>query len=91
MLRIIFSRQFERDLKACIRRGLPKDELIQVVDRLANGEQLEPRFRPHRLKGDYNGFTECHLRPDWLLVYNIDAQNKTLLVYRTGSHADLFS
>lgn len=62
----------------------------RVVDWLAAGQPLAPRFRDHALSGEYQGFRECHIRPDWLLVYLIEQDILTLTLINTGSHADLF-
>lgn len=57
---------------------------------LANGEALEAKYRDHLLTGDYGGFRECHIQPDWLLVYQIDGNRLILFLARTGTHSDLF-
>lgn len=68
MLEVVLSNRFKKDLKLAARRGLPLDELNTVVDWLAAGQALPDRNRDHALTGDYIGFRECHIRPDWLLV-----------------------
>ena len=70
--------------------GLPLDELNTVVDWLAAGQALPDRNRDHALTGDYIGFRECHIRPDWLLVYRVDGDALELFLFRTGTHSDLF-
>ena len=72
MLEVVLSNRFKKDLKLAVRRGLPLDELNTVVDWLAAGQALPDRNRDHALTGDYIGFRECHIRPDWLLVYRVD-------------------
>ena len=89
-LEIIPSNQFKKDLKLAQKRGLDLSELTAVISALANGESLDPKFRDHTLIGDYNGFRECHIRPDWLLIYKIDNGQLLLFLARTGSHSDLF-
>ena len=89
-LEIIPSNQFKKDLKLAQKRGLALAELTAVISALANGEALDPKFRDHTLIGDYNGFRECHIRPDWLLIYKIDNGQLLLFLARTGSHSDLF-
>ena len=69
MLEVVLSNRFKKDLKLAARRGLPLDELNTVVDWLAAGQALPDRNRDHALTGDYIGFRECHIRPDWLLVW----------------------
>lgn len=89
-LEIVPSNQFKKDLKLAQKRGLDLSELSTVISVLANGEPLDPKYRDHSLIGDYNGFRECHIRPDWLLVYKIDNGELLLFLARTGSHSDLF-
>lgn len=84
------TRQFRKDRRNCIRRGLPQEELDAVVLTLAAGEELEPKFRDHELKGQLAGFRECHIRPDWLLVYLKVEKVLVLSLQRTGTHAELF-
>ncbi len=90
MLKIAFTRQFLKDLKRINRRGLPKRELDEVVLQLAQGQPLSPKYKDHPLKGAFAGYRECHIRPDWLLMYRIDRQILTLVLVRTGTHSDLF-
>lgn len=62
----------------------------KVITMLANGESLEAKYRDHLLTGDYGGYRECHIQPDWLLVYQIDNGRLILFLARTGTHSDLF-
>ncbi len=80
--------QFKRDAKLAKRRGKNLGKLREVVEKLAAGEVLEERFRDHALLGGYRGSRECHLEPDWLLIYEATAEEVVLI--RTGTHADLF-
>lgn len=84
------THRFEKDLARCARRGLPLKELKDVVKLLETTGSLPKQYRPHRLKGNWHGHWECHIRPDWLLVWSQDDQRLTLLLLSTGSHADLF-
>jgi len=61
-----------------------------VIERLANGQPLEEKYRDHDLSGDYKGCRECHVEPDWLLIYEIDNGVLVLMLYRVGSHSELF-
>ena len=74
--------------------GTPADcvklALNAIVDQLAAGQPLPDKNRDHALTGDYIGFRECHIRPDWLLVYRVDGEDLILFLFRTGSHTDLF-
>lgn len=90
MLNIIMSNQFKRDLKLARKRGLDIALLDAVVTQLANELPLAAKYRDHDLKGDYAGFRECHIMPDWLLIYRIDGNDLMLFLARTGTHSDLF-
>ena len=90
MLEIVPSNRFRKDLKLLRRRGCDMALLEEVIDRLAAGETLAPKYRDHKLTGDYGGFRECHIAPDWLLVYQIREKELLLLLSRTGTHSDLF-
>ena len=84
------TRQFEKDLKRMAKRGMPLRELETVIDRLLEQIPLPEKYRDHPLVGDYTGFRECHVRPDWLLIYTIKAERLVLTCMRTGTHSDLF-
>ena len=90
MLDIILSNQFKKDLKLASKRGYKLDLLDAVVTKLAAGESLPEKNRDHELIGDYAGFRECHIQPDWLLIYKIDNNELILFLSRTGTHSDLF-
>jgi mRNA interferase YafQ len=79
---------FKQDRKRADRRGKDLDKLDTILRRLADEEQLEPRYRDHKLAGDWKGCRECHLEPDWLLVYRVEGGEITFV--RTGTHSDLF-
>lgn len=85
-----FTSQFKKDLKLARKQGKDTEKLFEVVERLANGETLEARYRDHDLTGNYKGCRECHIESDWLLVYEIMDDVIVLLLYRLGSHSDLF-
>lgn len=89
-LKIVLSNQFKKDLKLAQRRNFKLELLTDVVDRLANQEELPPKNKDHNLSGIYAGFRECHVQPDWLLVYKIEKEDVLLLLFRTGTHSDLF-
>ena len=90
MLKIVPSNQFKRDLKLAKKRGCKIEHLRDVVNALANEQKLDEKYRDHRLAGNYNGFRECHVEPDWLLVYRINQDALELFLFRTGTHSDLF-
>lgn len=89
-LKIVLSNQFKKDLKLAQKRNFKLELLTDVVDRLANQEELPPKNKDHNLSGIYAGFRECHVQPDWLLVYKIEKEDVLLLLFRTGTHSDLF-
>ena len=82
------TKQFERDLKLARRRRKKLDRLWAIVDLLVRVEPLPARCRRHRLSGEWNRLWECHIEPDWLLIWGEAEQTLTLV--RTGTHADLF-
>ncbi len=87
---IVPSNQFRKDLKLAAKRGYNMDKIKDVIAKLANGEMLEAKYRDHLLTGNYGGYRECHIEPDWLLVYQIDGGRLILFLARTGTHSDLF-
>ena len=90
MYRIIPTARFRKDLKRAAKRGLPMEQLENVVDALSLGKTLAPKYRDHALTGNYVGYRECHIQPDWLLVYRVDEDILTLVLAYTGTHSDLF-
>ena len=87
---LVMTGQFKKDLKRARKRGLPIKELEAVIDLILAGEVLPPQRRDHLLTGDYAGFRECHIRPDWLLIYLDEPEICIVTAIRTGSHSDLF-
>ena len=89
-LDIIVSNKFRKDLRLAKKRGLPLAKLEKVVDLLAAELPLEAKYRDHALSGNYADFRECHIAPDWLLIYRQETDALVLFLVRTGSHSDLF-
>ena len=87
-MRLLTTTRFERDLKRSRRRGKDLDKLWAVVDRLLTEKPLGPHNRAHRLASDGSGSWECHIEPDWLLIWHLD--DDILVLVRTGTHSDLF-
>lgn len=85
---LLRTSRFKRDAKLAKRRGKNLDKLRWVIDKLKAGEVLEAGFRDHPLVGGYKGSRECHIEPDWLLIY--EATDEQIILIRTGTHADLF-
>ena len=90
MLKLQISTKFRKDYKRIKKRGYNLSLLQDVLDKLCAKEPLEPKHRDHALSGSYKGFRECHIQPDWLLIYAIDDDRLILVASRTGTHADLF-
>ncbi|MDR1323920.1 MAG: type II toxin-antitoxin system YafQ family toxin [Candidatus Margulisbacteria bacterium] len=88
MLSADYTKQFRKDYKLAMKRGLTIDTLDAVIGALLEELPLSAKYRDHNLTGNYKNYRECHIQPDWLLIYRIE--NGMLVLYRTGSHADLF-
>jgi mRNA interferase YafQ len=80
--------QFKKDVKRMQKRGKDFRELKNIIEKLAGGQKLDPKHRDHLLVGEYKGSRECHIAPDWLLIYELGESEVVLI--RTGTHADLF-
>lgn len=84
------TNRFKKDLKKIIKRGYNQKLITDVITLLANGEQLPLQNNDHALTGNYKGCRECHITPDWLLIYEIAEEELILYLTRTGTHSDLF-
>lgn len=84
------THQYDKDVKVAKKRGLDINKLIEIVCKLANEEKLPIQNRDHALSGNYAGHRECHISPDWLLIYKKTDEIKLITLIRTGSHSDLF-
>lgn len=82
--------QFKKDLKLTKKRGYSIELINNIISTLANGEKLPAKYKDHALTGNYSGYRECHIEPDWLLVYEIHDEELILILTRTGTHADIF-
>lgn len=87
-VRLRTTSRFEKDIKRARKRGKDIGKLWKVVDRLLSKQPLDPRHRPHRLSGAWSRNWECHVEPDWLLIW--DYEEDALVLVRTGTHSDLF-
>jgi len=90
MYKIEMSSKFRRELKTMRKRGYDMDKLGAVVELLSKGTTLPLKNRDHALIGNYKGFRECHIAPDWLLIYRVENDVLVLHLLRTGTHSDLF-
>lgn len=87
---IVWTSQFKKDYKLAIKRGYRIEELDRVITMLANNLILPVKYKDHELSGTWKGFRECHIEPDWLLIYRVINNDLILTLIRTGSHSDLF-
>ena len=90
MYTVKYTAGFKKSYKLLIKRGLAVSELDYVINELRQGNKLPEKYRDHMLTGNFKGFRECHIRPDWLLIYLVENDILTLTLVDTGSHADLF-
>lgn len=88
--KIVPTSKFKKDLKLIKKRGYNLSLLEAVVDTLAQGIPLAEKYKDHNLTGNYSNYRECHITPDWLLIYQIDNDTLILSLTRTGTHSDLF-
>lgn len=90
MLTLHTTSQFRKDYKLAKKRGYNLSLLEEVLNTLLDGKSLDAKYHDHALTGNYLGFRECHILPDWLLIYTIDNGTLILTASRTGTHSDLF-
>jgi len=90
LLELKKTTQFRKDLKRVVKRRLNVDLLDEIIQTLRERKPLDPKHHDHALTGDFTGFRECHIQPDWLLIYMVDGKNLILTASRTGTHSDLF-
>lgn len=90
MYQIATTNQFKKDYKLCIKRGHKMALLNNAILLLEKKGNLPSKYKPHKLTGNYKGFLECHIQPDWLLVWLQDDESLTITLTRTGTHSDLF-
>ena len=83
--------QFKKDYKLAMKRGLDISLLEDIIAKLALGESLPEKNRDHALSGNWNGYRECHVLPDWLLIYKLEDNILILTLARTGTHSNLFN
>lgn len=89
MLTPVYTKKFEKDLARARKRGNDLEKLKEIIRALVNEESLNPRCRNHKLRGNYQDRWECHIEPNWLLIYLIDGDR--IVFERTGTHSDLFT
>ncbi|MBO4666620.1 MAG: type II toxin-antitoxin system YafQ family toxin [Bacilli bacterium] len=89
MYALKFTNQFKKSYKLMNKRGKDITLLDNVIDKIQKGEKLDPKYKDHALTSTYRGFRECHIQPDWLLIYFIENKIMTLTLVNTGTHSDL--
>lgn len=87
---VIRTSQFKKDFNLARKKGLDTSKIINVISMLADGKTLPKNYNDHALSGNYKGCRDCHIEPDWILIYKIDRKLEILELKRTGSHSDLF-
>ena len=90
MLDIQYEKSFKKDYKRMLKHGCNPQNLQDVLSFLVNQQPLPEKYRDHNLSGNYTGYRECHIEPDWLLIYKIFNDKLVLVLTRTGTHSDLF-
>ena len=91
MLNLRYGSHFKKDFrKALKQKGQTLEKFKTVMEYLRNEIPLPPEYADHKLSGKYEGYRECHIMPDWLLIYRVERETVTLILLRTGSHSDLF-
>jgi mRNA interferase YafQ len=87
---VVYENRLKKDMRLAIKRGLDISKFSEVVKKLASGNKLDPVYRDHKLLGKYSGFRECHINPDWLMVYQLQKSQNLLVLVRIGTHSDLY-
>ena len=84
------TNQFEKDWKRCVKRGYDMTKIKEAISLLVSNGSLPQTYKPHKLSGDRKGEWECHIEPDWLLIWEQNDKELTLLMLNTGTHSDIF-
>ncbi|MEI6646833.1 MAG: type II toxin-antitoxin system YafQ family toxin [bacterium] len=90
MYKPVYSNRFKKDVQLALKRGKSLEKLTTVIEFLCSGKPLPSSYKDHPLTGTYSGFRDCHIEPDWVLIYRIEKNQLQLVLARTGTHADLF-
>lgn len=89
MYKIVYTSRIKKDIKLFKRQGKNRQAFDDIITKIGNREPLEEKHRNHILSGNWEGCYECHIQPDWLLIYDVNEEDKTITLFRTGSHANL--
>jgi len=90
MLKPVYTKRFEKSISLCIKRGYDIELFKEIAVLLNEDIPLPLRCRPHKLTGEFTNHLECHIKPDWLLIYRYDAEHTQIIFEDTGTHSDLF-
>jgi mRNA interferase YafQ len=85
-----FTNRFKKSYKRMVKRGVDPDKLESVLNTLCTGKPLQNKHKEHNLSGNYSGYTECHIQPDWILIYKRIEETRSIIFTDTGTHSDLF-
>ena len=88
--KIVYTKKFEKDIKNLKKQNRDLTELFNVVNIIAKGETLDKKYRDHKLVGNFNDYRECHIENDFLLIYKIEKDKLILILYRAGTHSEIF-
>ena len=88
--KIVYTKKFEKDIKSLKKQNKDLTELFDVIDVIAKGETLDKKYRDHKLVGIFNNYRDCHIENDFLLVYKIEKDKLILILYRAGTHSEIF-
>ena len=91
MYSLKFTSQYKKNYKLMVKRGANMKLLEEVISTLMDGKTLDKKYKDHKLTGIFEGFRECHIQPDWLLIYLVEEEVLTLTLIATGSHSDMFN
>ncbi len=88
--KLVYTKKFEKDIKSLKKQNKDLTELFDVIDVIAKGETLDKKYKDHKLVGNFNDYRECHIENDFLLVYKIEKDKLILILYRAGTHSEIF-
>ena len=88
--KLVYTKKFEKDIKRIKKKNKDLTELFDVIDVISKGETLDKKYKDHKLVGNFNNYRECHIENDFLLVYKIEKDKLILILYRTGTHSEIF-
>jgi mRNA interferase YafQ len=90
MYEIEYTNSFKKDYKRILKRGYKMELLSNLFEQLMSDGNVNPVYKPHKLHGSYTGYWECHIQPDWLLIWEVDEERRCVILHYTGTHSDLF-